>query len=453
MGDSNLSLLWKVLQRRRVLERSNRWTREGLAAHQQASVSELRRFAMERSPFYARFHRGMEGKPLTELPVLTKPMMMENFDDLVTDRAVRLADVEAYLTACDGAGLFRERYVTLATSGTTGQRGVFLFDPQEWLTALASISRPLEWAERHYNWFRPTRVAMIAANSPSHYSGRIGSELSNALMPSLRLEASEPMKVLVEKLNEWQPVMLATFPSVLRALAEEQLAGRLRIKLRQVTTSAESLTEEVRRRVREAWNAKVYNTYGATEYSPIAAECRHGRLHLMEDGALIEVADENGPVPMGVQGNRILLTVFDRRTQPLIRYELSDVVRAIEGRCECGRPFQMIEAVEGRREEVLVLQAPDGTPVWFHQVALQQVIETVPSAGWQVIEREAGLSVHLIGVRDRAAMEQLAPKVSAMLEAHGAAPVAVEVREVEKLQRGRTGKALMILRRERAQGA
>ena len=65
-----------------------RWTRDQLAAHQAHAVSELRAFALQRSPFYRAFHRGLEDAPLPELPVLTKAMLMERFDELVTDPAV-----------------------------------------------------------------------------------------------------------------------------------------------------------------------------------------------------------------------------------------------------------------------------------------------------------------------------------------------------------------------------
>jgi hypothetical protein len=58
---------------------------------------EFRRFAFDASPFYRRFHRRLDRRPLEELPILTKALMMEHFDELVTDRTVRLADADAFL--------------------------------------------------------------------------------------------------------------------------------------------------------------------------------------------------------------------------------------------------------------------------------------------------------------------------------------------------------------------
>src|SRR5215472_2780297 len=99
---------------------------------------------------------------------------------------------------------------------------------------------------------------------------------------------------MVRQLNEWQPQALAAYPSVLRLLAQEQVPGRLRLKLRHLATSAEVLTALIRERVHDAWSIPVRDTYGATEYAPSASECERGNKHLFEDGAIIEVVDEAG---------------------------------------------------------------------------------------------------------------------------------------------------------------
>jgi len=136
----------------------------------------------------------------------------------------------------------------------------------------------------------------------------------------LRLDAAEPVANIVQQLNRWRPSIAMAYPSVLRQLAVEQLEGRLRISPYHIATSAEVLPIETGALLRDAWGVRIFDMYGATEYAPIAAECEHGRNHLVEDGARIEIEDE-----------RVLLTVFDRRTQPLIRYEISDMVRAAPG--------------------------------------------------------------------------------------------------------------------------
>ena len=53
----------------------------------------MRAYAAAKSPFYRRFHAGAESAPLEELPVLTKAVLMDNFDQISTDPAIRLADL------------------------------------------------------------------------------------------------------------------------------------------------------------------------------------------------------------------------------------------------------------------------------------------------------------------------------------------------------------------------
>lgn len=435
---------FRVLWRRRALERTNTWAPDRLARHQQQKLAELRRWAVQRSPFYQRFHSGLDQRPLQALPVLTKALMMEHFDTLITDRRVRLADADAFLRTERSGGLFLNRYVVLSTSGSTGRRGVFLFDPDEWLTALAMITRPIAWAHVRTGSRRP-RSAMIASTTPWHYSTHVSRALSTRLLPALRLDASEPMASMVSQLNAWQPQVLAAYPSVLRQLAAEQLAGRLQIHLRSIATSAEVLPAETRRQVHAAWGVRVYDTYGATEYAPIAAECDRGRKHLLDDGAIIEVVDETGrPVPAGRTGDRILLTVFDRRTQPLIRYEISDMVKPGDGQCECGRPFRLIDSIEGRVEDVLEFPGVGTLKVAVHPTVFHELLETVPVDGWQIEQTAQGVTVRLSGLREPCAVEGLAARIRVAIEAQGARVGSITVRTDQPLVRGATGKAPLI---------
>lgn len=375
---------------------------------------------------------------------------MERFDELVTDRSVRLADAEAFLRRNSGNEMFLDRYVVLATSGSTGRRGVFLFDRDDWLTALAMILRPFVWSGIARSWAWPPRTATIASTTPWHYSARVSAALKTRLFPALRIDVAEPLPTIVRRLNDWRPDVLATYPSALKQLVDEAAAGRLQIRPRSVGTSAEVLPASTRHRVQQVWGVRVFDTYGATEYAPIATECAFGRKHLLEDGAIIEIVDDRGRrVPPGEQGDRLLLTVFERHTQPLIRYEISDMVRPVEGSCACGRPFALIESIEGRLEEMLHFQRRDGgtEPVVVHPNVFHRVLEEVPASGWQVQQDADGLLISLTGLQDASICDQLASTLRHVLEEGGAAVVSIRVRRVEVLQRGPTGKAPLIIAR------
>jgi putative adenylate-forming enzyme len=445
-----LRTLLRVGWQRFAQERSCKWSRERLERHHTRRLAAIRRFAQANSPFYRAFHGGLQDQPLDRLPILTKAELMENFDSLVTDPRIRLADVQRYLGEPPGPHLFLGRYVVLATSGTTGRRGIFVFDDREWIAAIAAITRPIAWSGASRSLRNPPKSALIASGVPWHYSARIGKSLSAGLLRSLRIDAAEPLPKIVERLNAWRPEALAVYPSVLLQLAEEQIARRLDIPLNNVATSAEVLTAEARRRVEQAWGIRVFDTYGATEYAPIAAECAYGRKHFFEDRAIVEIVDDRGrAVPPGEPGARILLTLLERRTQPLIRYELSDMVRELPGRCECGRSFRMIESIEGRAEDILEFprRGHSGERVAVHPNRFDGILEAVPATGWQVIQDEQGLTVNLTGSVDPGLRAALSERLARMLEEEGAESPAIEVRMVDALQRGPTGKAPLIASR------
>src|ERR1700741_4003370 len=209
----SFSTLLRIGWQRHQQERSGTWSRARLEQHQTKRLGALREFVAARSPFYQRSFRGLEQGPLHDLPILSKAALVENFDDLATDRAIRLRDAEQYLSQPASARLFLDRYVVLSTSGTTGRRGVFLFDEREWIAAIAAITRPIAWSGAARSLRNPPRSALIASATPWHSSARIGKSLSTRLLPTLRLDAGAPLPELVEQLNAWQPTALAVYPS------------------------------------------------------------------------------------------------------------------------------------------------------------------------------------------------------------------------------------------------
>lgn len=327
----NAQVIARVLWLRHQLCRHDGWTRQQLETRQARALHLLREYAYAHSSFYRRFHKGFTSHPLQELPVLTKTLLMEHFDELVTDRAVRLHDVEAYLTASCGEEPFLGRYWVNATSGSTGQRGLFLFNFTEWTTVLASYARVYAWGGVQVGLMHRVRLAVLSTTMPWHQSAQVGATAQSWWVPTLRIDATDPTETIVACLNAWQPETLVAYASMAHLLAEEQLAGRLRIAPRTVFTASEVLTEEARRRIVDAWGWQPFNVYGATESATIASECdQHKGMHLFEDLVITEVVDEhNHPVPPKSYGAKVLITVLFSRTQPLIRYEMSDSVRLV----------------------------------------------------------------------------------------------------------------------------
>jgi phenylacetate-CoA ligase len=107
------------------------WSGDQILAEQRRGLARLLAHAAERSPFHARRLRGVDLAAvdpcdMSALPVMTKADMMDDLDDVFTDRRLRRADVESALgqTRAEPVPLLG-RYVALASGGCSGARGVF----------------------------------------------------------------------------------------------------------------------------------------------------------------------------------------------------------------------------------------------------------------------------------------------------------------------------------------
>jgi phenylacetate-coenzyme A ligase PaaK-like adenylate-forming protein len=270
--------------------------------------------------------------------------------------------------------------------------------------------------------------------------------VDSSFVPVRRFDANAPLQDTVAALNEWRPENLVCYASMGRVLAEEQLAGRLEISPKAVMCSSEVLTAETRSRIHRAFGTEPFEVYAATEPAGIASECERHRLHLFEDLVVTEVVDENNqPVPAGVVGAKVLVTVLFSRTQPLIRYEMSDRVCLSSESCHCGRTFGLVQSVEGRVQDVLVLPGVAGAPVSIHPVLFDRVLESLPIRQWQVVQRPRDIVVRLVaaGALDSAVVSAA---VTRELEAAGALSPVVRVEMVGAIDKTAAGKTPLVRR-------
>src|SRR5512138_3278595 len=443
----NIRIMLKLLRTLEQLRKHERWTRSQLENYQAAALWELRNYAYERSPFYQQFHKGLMDRPLAELPVLTKAMLMENFNTLVTDRSLQLENIRRFAEEGEVGQRFQDRYYVNATSGSSGYPGFFLFDESEWAFVLASFARGQEWSGVHLNLTRQQKMATVASISPWHMSSQVAAAVKSWWRPSLRVPASQPLSKTVDDLNAWQPEVLVAYASMLGILAEEQLARRLHIQPAFVYAASEVLTSHTRNRVKEAWGNEPFNQYVATETASIAAEhedCRH--MHFFDDLVISEVVDEQyRPVPPGEYGAKILVTTLFSRTQPLIRYELNDSVRVSAEPHDCGLPFAVLEGIQGRVENSLMLPAAAGGEVLIRPLVINRIMDIVPVSGWQLSQQaDSGLLVLLIGARNGLTDEALVDQINRSLAQEGARVPYIRIQHVSEIPKTAAGKSPLI---------
>lgn len=448
-----LAQILRILATRRRLRNRETWSRTQLEGYQRRALAALRGFAIAHSPFYAELHRGLANRPLAELPIVSKRLLMARYDDIVTDRAIRLSALRAHLEDLADDELFLGRYSVASTSGSSGLQSIVPSDHAEWAEIIGSYARANEWAGIRLSPFHRARMAVVSSRIPSHQSARVSRTVTMPLLTTLRLDAAEPMATIVGRLNAQRPDVLIAYASMIRALAEEQIGGALRIGPRVVNCSSEVLTREARTRASQAWGVEPFEVYAATETGGIAAECdRHTGMHLFEDLVIAEPVDDDGlPIAPGMTSARLLVTVLFSRTLPLIRYELTDSVRLSTESCSCGRPFRLVEAIEGRSDDVLELPGTSSSrTVRVHPKVFVNALDGLHADAWQVRQEADGLRVMVAKHQGAVDVPALRETLIAELLAVGVPEVRIAIDLVADIPPGASGKRPLVVGRERA---
>lgn len=278
------------------------------------------------------------------------------------------------------------------------------------------------------------RYALVAATG-GHFAGNATAQRLRLLYPWLaeRLRTFsilEPTRELTQRLNEYQPTLLATYPTAASLLADEQKSGRLAIELKEVWTGGEQLSIAQRAHITESFGCELHDGYGASEFLAIAWDCGRGALHVNSDWILLEPVDKAyAPVPPGVPSHTVLLTNLANQVQPLIRYDLGDSVTLFDRPCECGSAFPAIR-IEGRCDDIVRVRNGAASQVTLLPLALTTVLEDEASVHrFQLVQVSPTALVLRLEpeITDTAAIGRCRDSLAHYLQAQGASNVTLDV--------------------------
>jgi putative adenylate-forming enzyme len=283
---------------------------------------------------------GLAGRPLSDFPVVTPARMRANvaaWNSLGLTADAARAAAEAAEAGRDG-GLPDGVQAGFSTGSGDGSRGLFITTPAERDDYLGTLLGKLIAPGR---LLRPLRAALILRANNRLYQDIQG---AGAAFAFIGLDAGPDEQLAA--LEAFAPTHLVAPPHVLAALAQRIEAGGWRPRLEGLFYGAEPIGA-----LEQAWLAEVFGLeprplYQATE-GFLGAPCRHGTLHLNEDGLHFELE----PVA-GTDRFTPIVTDLRRRGQPIVRVRLDDLIAPLDRPCPCGSPRRAIHPVEGRLGDI-----------------------------------------------------------------------------------------------------
>ncbi len=339
------------------LQQTQWLSREELDRLETQQLIELLSYAGEHVPYYRELFRQYRFHPrelrsradLAELPVLTREVVRERYDDLV-----------------DPA--HRGKNLKKGTSGSTGKPLKFEYSHVSECWRQAVKMRGYGWAG-----YRPGRRVFFYWASVSAGVPSLKMRLDRALkretfFDSMKQDLAARREAL-DLLRRTRPEVIVCYTQACAQFARWITDNGLRdwddIP---VICAAEAVLPADRVVLSQAFGPEIFESYGSRETMLMAAECeQHAGMHLSEENLLLEVVRDGQPLGPGESGD-VVVTDLHNYGMPMIRYLNGDVATlASEQRCACGRALRRLERVDGRRADMLVDGAGNLVPgIVFH---------------------------------------------------------------------------------------
>jgi phenylacetate-CoA ligase len=269
------------------------------------------------------------------------------------------------------------------TSGTTGQPVYHPETWQDWEWSAESWAYALyAYGYRDYDRvFMPFGYSINIAFWAGHYGAeKIGCEVIPGGV--LNTEAR------ILKMKELKATALMATPTYILGMADTA-KNKLGIDpakdlyIKKITAAGEpgACIPATKKRMEEAWGAKVYDQVGATEIGHWGFECQaQAGLHILEAFHLVEIEDvDTGELitKPGKSGSMVI-TTFDRLAHPCIRFDSKDIIEwnPVE-KCECGRTFRLLKGgVIGRADDITKVKG-----VLLAPTAIEEVVRGILELG------------------------------------------------------------------------
>lgn len=332
----------------KFIQKSESWDREQIERYQFKKLNNLLDHAYNNVPYYRRVfdERGLTPadiqslSDLQKLPLLTKEDVRENLEDL---KATNFSEGD---------------FEYVKTGGSTGKPLEFCYE--------SGVTRAKEWAYMKTQWdrvgysFKDKCVVLRGEEvNPEENQFWDTTFFGRWLVLSSYHMDDDRLPKYISKIREFEPKYIQAYPSVISILAQYMNENDIEpfTSLKAVLCGSEKLYPDQRELVEDTLKCRVYSWYGHAERCVLAGECElnQQRYHIFPQYGIMELIGKDGdPIQDEEARGEIVGTSFNNYAMPLIRYRTSDIGRIDNSSCDCGRPYKIIESVEGRVQEMFV---------------------------------------------------------------------------------------------------
>jgi phenylacetate-CoA ligase len=316
------------------------WSHEKISELQFRKLKALINFSYIEVDYYNKLWKEIDFHPndlkhvndLCELPILTKTIIRENYEDLISHP-------------------HKKTHIKKTTGGSTGVPLSLAYTQESYSRRNAVMWRGYSWAnlppgtKAVYLW----GTNIDDTSTFSKIKDNLYNKFYNRYVFSCFGLNDSKMREFVELVNKIKPDVIVSYVNPIVHLSNWLLENDIKLfPPKSIITGAEPLYDFQRVQIEEAFSSTVYNTFGCREVMLIASECERKKgLHVNIDHLVVESLNKQGQQVHNESGE-LVITDLHNYGMPFIRYKNEDLVILSDDLCECGRGLPLMKSVEGR---------------------------------------------------------------------------------------------------------
>ncbi|HUK40862.1 MAG TPA: amino acid adenylation domain-containing protein [Candidatus Acidoferrales bacterium] len=340
--------------------------RAAVLRSQRESFVALLRHVWQKSRFYRDLYseagigeRDLDILRPEDLPIIDKKLLMDNFDQAVTDPRLSKSSLARWISEVGDPALdYLDDFIVCQSSGSSGTKGILVSARREWQLAASVMASRLP--EPANDGAGKTKAAFYLAAHGNFSAVSGAARMPRSVYDPCILSILDPQEEVLKRLNEFQPHQLYGYASSIHELSRLALMGKLRISPKRIFVGGDKLTLAMERQIDRAWTAPLFDFYSTSESKYIAyRQSGQSEMSVIDELNILEILDE-ADRPVGAnQSGRAVLTNLYNLTLPVIRYELGD--HLLCGAANLSSPLKTIKDIGGRLMDALPVMLRDGS--------------------------------------------------------------------------------------------
>jgi phenylacetate-CoA ligase len=323
----------------RRLRRNRRLKRIELRELQNKKLRAMVKHSCENVPYYHDMFRKADLRPddiktvddMRKIPITTKEDIRDLPAEMITAKGFDLS-----------------RCFSLRTSGTSGTPMTLYWSKKaRYMNFLLQFAWQLECGDKMTNRQVSIGAGWYAATHPFQKIG---------IFRARRISPLEDATKQIEQIKTFGGRTLIAYPSCVKTLAKEIVEEAVQgLSVHLIFTGGELLDNYTRELASDAFQAELFDKYGAHEVGSISTECRQRvGYHILSDFVIVESLKDGELASLGEEGE-LTVTNLENHAMPFMRYNLKDLGVLINDECSCDNHYPLMKITGGRESDVVQL--------------------------------------------------------------------------------------------------